>query len=62
MAWPAAASELGVRFEHGLYLGGVEDVVHGVAGLAEGVGTVLVLGHNPGWEEALAWVEQRKAK
>lgn len=35
-----------------LYLAGLERIRAALVGVNPGVGTVLVLGHNPGWEDA----------
>lgn len=37
-----------------LYHGGIGEVRAAAAALPDAVGTVLLLGHNPGWEEVLA--------
>jgi phosphohistidine phosphatase len=42
-----------LRFTRSLYAGGPEELRAEVARLAPDVRTVLVLGHNPGWEEAV---------
>ena len=44
------------EFLHDLYHAGVAEVRAAVARLPEGVGSALALGHNPGWEDALAWL------
>ncbi len=38
----------------GLYLAGLEAIVAAAAHFPAGPGPVLVLGHNPGWEEAVS--------
>ena len=46
-------------FTPDLYLAGVDEVRRVVAALPGEVRTVLLLGHNPGWEESLAWLSGR---
>lgn len=48
--------DVGVRFEPELYLAGLNEIRTLVAPLSEDTRTLLLLGHNPGWEEALAWL------
>lgn len=54
------APELGehtlVDFTRRLYHAGIEAVRDELVNLADEVETAMVLGHNPGWEEALAWL------
>lgn len=54
------AQELGedtlVIFSRRLYHAGIEAVRDELASLPNEVETAMVLGHNPGWEEALAWL------
>jgi len=45
--------EARVRFTRALYAGGPAELRTEVARVSADVGTVLVLGHNPGWEEAV---------
>ena len=45
-----------VSFHPALYLAGVGAIQEACQPLADDVGTVLVLGHNPGWEQAAAWL------
>ncbi|MCA9606047.1 MAG: histidine phosphatase family protein [Myxococcales bacterium] len=42
-----------------LYHGGVEDVCAALRELPDDCATALVLGHNPGWEDALEWLSGR---
>lgn len=42
-------------FRRDLYHAGVAEVRAALAELPDGVGAALALGHNPGWEDALAW-------
>jgi len=44
------------RFGRDLYHAGVEEVRAALRDLAPEVGAALVLGHNPGWEEVVAWL------
>lgn len=53
---PAWAPEPEARFSRALYLGGVDEVRAAVAGAPSSAATLLLLGHNPGWEDALAWL------
>ncbi|MBX3273719.1 MAG: histidine phosphatase family protein [Sandaracinaceae bacterium] len=39
-----------------LYHGGIDELRAAIAALPDGALTVLALGHNPGWEEALDWL------
>ena len=41
------------RFSRELYHAGVDEVRDALAGVSPTIETVLVLGHNPGWEEVL---------
>lgn len=61
--WARMAREEGevpVDFRSGLYLGGTEEIQSALksedGGPNAGANTVLVLGHNPGWEDALGWL------
>ena len=45
-----------VRFEPALYHAGLGELRASAAGWSPDWSCVLVLGHNPGWEEALAWL------
>jgi len=38
------------------YHGGTEALRAGLAGVSDEVESVLVLGHNPGWEETVTWL------
>ena len=51
-SFPAAE----VRFHQALYLAGVGAIQEACQPLGDDVGTVLVLGHNPGWERAASWL------
>jgi phosphohistidine phosphatase len=42
------------RFNRDFYHGGLAEIASACAGLSQDVSTVLVLGHNPGWEGAVA--------
>lgn len=43
-------------FRRDLYLAGTQELRFALAALGGEHRTVLALGHNPGWEEALAWL------
>lgn len=45
-----------VTFTRELYLAGVSAVRSVLAPLADTVRTAMVLGHNPGWEDVVAWL------
>ena len=47
------------EFLHALYHGGTDEIRDAIRELPGTVETVLVLGHNPGWEEALEWLSGR---
>ena len=51
-----------VRFTRVLYAGGPSELRSEVARLSGDVRTVLVLGHNPGWEEAVTEVSGREMR
>jgi len=51
-----------VRFTRILYAGGPSELRFEVARLSGEVRTVLVLGHNPGWEEAVTEVSGREMR
>ena len=51
-----------VRFTRVLYAGGPSELRFEVARLSGEVRTVLVLGHNPGWEEAVTEVSGREMR
>ena len=42
-----------VRWREDFYHGGAHDLMLALADLPEETGTVLALGHNPGWENAV---------
>jgi phosphohistidine phosphatase len=42
-----------VTFTRTLYLMGIAEIRAALAALAPAVGTVMVIGHNPGWEDAV---------
>lgn len=39
-----------------LYMGGIDALQAELSEIAPAVDSVLAIGHNPGWEEALAWL------
>ena len=45
-----------VIYIHGLYHGSLTDIQKAICNVDDKVQTVLVLGHNPGWESALLWL------
>jgi phosphohistidine phosphatase SixA len=45
-----------VEFTPALYLAGPHAMREVVAGVADEIATVMALGHNPGWEEAVEWL------
>lgn len=45
-----------VDFLRGLYHGGIHELREAAARVSSEVGTVLALGHNPGWEDAVHWL------
>ncbi len=54
--WELMKPELGdvpVSFSRDLYLAGIAAVRVAVSSIADTVRTVMVLGHNPGWEEVV---------
>lgn len=51
-----------VRFTRVLYAGGPSELRSEVARLSGDVRTVLVLGHNPGWEEAVTELSGREMR
>src|SRR5262245_52477626 len=51
-----------VRFTRKLYAGGPRELRTEVARLSGDVRTVLVLGHNPGWEEAVMELSGREVR
>ncbi|MEM9067010.1 MAG: histidine phosphatase family protein [Myxococcota bacterium] len=55
----AMGGERPVRFLPELYHGDTDDIRSALATVGESFRTVLVLGHNPGWEEALFWFSGR---
>jgi len=52
--------DIGVTFSRRLYHAGIEAVRDAVVDLPDEIETVMVLGHNPGWEEALAWLSDSR--
>jgi phosphohistidine phosphatase len=51
-----------VSFTRALYAGGLTELRTEVARLSAAVRTVLVLGHNPGWEEAVKALSGREVR
>jgi phosphohistidine phosphatase len=54
--------EARVSFTRALYAGGPTELRTEVAHVPAGVRTVLVLGHNPGWEEAVKVLSGREVR
>lgn len=52
---PAFSETTPVEFLSELYLAGLNEVRHALAAAPYGNQPVLVLGHNPGWEEMVQW-------
>jgi phosphohistidine phosphatase len=50
MAFPLGADDAPVHFTRDLYLAGLPEIRDLARTWSDDVGTVLVLGHNPGWE------------
>ena len=51
----ALGGDVDAQFSSSLYLGGVDQVREVLMNIGEPANTVLCLGHNPGWEEAIYW-------
>lgn len=47
---------LDVALEPQLYLGGIDEIRDTLLEQDDAYQTVLILGHNPGWEDALGWL------
>jgi phosphohistidine phosphatase len=47
-----------IRFERSLYLAGLDALQSAAHTVADSVGTLLVLGHNPGWEDMASRLAQ----
>ncbi len=52
----ALSCEPHVTFERRLYLARPQDVCDAIRDVADDVQTLLMLGHNPGWEDALTYL------
>jgi phosphohistidine phosphatase len=52
----AAIGAVPINYTRELYHAGPDQVRAALAGLDDATRTVLLLGHNPGWEEALEWL------
>ena len=48
--------EVPVELTREFYLAGLEEIRNALARVSATAGPVLVLGHNPGWEEAARWL------
>ena len=51
-----------VRFTRALYAGGPRELRSEITRLSADVRTVLVLGHNPGWEDAVKELSGREVR
>jgi phosphohistidine phosphatase SixA len=45
-----------VLYSHGLYHAGMGEVREELVRIPDNVGTVMVVGHNPGWESVVCWL------
>jgi phosphohistidine phosphatase len=58
--WEGMASALGTEvepcFAHALYLAGIDPALEEVGRVRRQVVTLLLLGHNPDWEELIEWL------
>lgn len=50
---PVFGRDIVVEFRPDFYLAGLRSLAAGIEGVSADVSTLLVLGHNPGWEEAV---------
>lgn len=50
------------QLDSNFYHGGLTDIRNACAGLAPAVSTALVLGHNPGWEDAVASLSGQRTR
>lgn len=55
-AFEATGARTAVEFTPKLYHAGIEEAAAAVAAADAGVRTLMLLGHNPGWEEVLAFL------
>ena len=44
-----------IKFVSALYHGGIHEIRDAAANTADEIQTVMMLGHNPGWEHAVSW-------
>lgn len=51
-----------VRFSNAFYGGGLTEIASACTPLSTNVSTLLVLGHNPGWEEAVTKLSGRRVR
>ena len=54
-AW-VSETKVPVKYLRPFYAGGVDEVVPALTKVPDDVTSVLALGHNPGWEEVVAWL------
>jgi phosphohistidine phosphatase len=52
----------GVTFTSDLYGGGVQEARAALAKLPASARTAMIIGHNPGWEELVAWLSGRPTR
>jgi phosphohistidine phosphatase SixA len=52
----AFGTEPEVRFLRSFYHAGVDAVRDALAGVSDDVACVMLLGHNPGWQQVVAWL------
>lgn len=52
---PIFEEDLPLTIDEALYLSGAMEIIHALERAPEHIQTVLMLGHNPGWESALAY-------
>ena len=48
-------------FTRDLYLAGVDEAVRALAKTEDDTACVLLLGHNPGWEDVLMWLSRERS-
>jgi len=48
-----------IEYVSSFYQGGIHEIREAVAGVSDEVASVLVLGHNPGWQAAVVWLTGR---
>ncbi len=53
---PELGGDVGVEYLRSLYHAGPDRLHEHILGLSDEFATILVLGHNPGWEQVLTWL------